>query len=139
MRLRSKDQQQPEWLTRALAGRDQWPQAITAICGIVLLGMILWQLGGLHALFSNTTTTGGDTGAHYMMPAVLSEFVAHGHLTGWFPGWYDGLPLYSFYFVFPDLLVSLASHVIAYNVAFKFATVAGSLLLPVACYLLGRG
>ena len=139
MRTRSKVQRSPEWLTRAMAGRDQWPQAVTAICGIVLLGMILWQLGGLHALLSNTTTTGGDTGAHYMMPAVLSEFVSHGHLTGWFPGWYDGLPLYSFYFVLPDLLVALASHVIAYNVAFKLATVAGSLLLPVACYLLGRG
>ena len=36
----------------------------------------------------------------------------------------------------PDVLVALASHLIPYNVAFKLATVLGSLLLPVAAWAL---
>lgn len=119
--------------------REQWAAAATSMGLIAIFGIVLWQLGGLHALLSNTTTTGGDTGAHYLMPQVLDGFLRTGHLTGWYQGWYDGLPLYTFYFVAPDVFVALASHLFAYNVAFKLATVLGSLLLPVACYCLGRG
>ena len=43
-------------------------------------------------LLTNTTTTGGDTGAHIAMPKFLEGLVSHGHLTGWDPGWYDGFP-----------------------------------------------
>ena len=72
-----------------------------------------------------------------MMPAFFSSNLFP-HLTGWSPSWYDGYPIYTFYFVLPDVLVALASHLLSYNVAFKLATVLGSLLLPVAAWALGR-
>ena len=73
------------------------------------------------------------------MPAFLkSGLLSHGQLTGWDPGWYDGFPLYTYYFVLPDLLAALASYVIPYALAFKWVTVLGSVLLPVAAWAMGR-
>ncbi|MGH8988116.1 MAG: hypothetical protein ACRDXC_05900 [Acidimicrobiales bacterium] len=105
-----------------------------AVLGVV--AVVLWQMH-LPLLFTDTTTTGGDTGAHFMMPSLFNRFLFP-HLTGWDPGWYDGYPAYTFYFVLPDVLVALASHVIGYDVAFKLATVLGSVLLPVSAWALGR-
>ena len=104
------------------------------VVGVV--AVVLWQLH-LPLLLSATTTTGGDTGAHFMMPAYFNSNLFP-HLTGWDPAWYDGYPIYTFYFVLPDVLVALASHLISYDVAFKLATVLGSVLLPVAAWALGR-
>ncbi len=101
-----------------------------------VIAVVLWQLH-LSMLLTQTTTTGGDTGAHVMMPSLFNT-VLFPHLTGWDPGWYDGYPAYTFYFVLPDVLVALASHLISYDVAFKLATVLGSVLLPVAAWALGR-
>ena len=115
------------------------PSSQTLGALIVIVGVIavcLWQLH-LPLLLTNTTTTGGDTGAHFILPAFASAHLLP-HLTGWDPGWYDGFPLYTFYFVLPDSLVAILSHVIAYNLVFKWATVAGTLTLPVAAYLFGR-
>ncbi|MCX6511749.1 MAG: hypothetical protein NT160_01480, partial [Actinobacteria bacterium] len=109
--------------------------------GVVLVVWIV-VLSQLHPnlLLTNSTTTGGDTGAHFMLPAYLRHhLLAHGHLTGWFPSWYDGFPLYSYYFVLPDLFAALASVVIPYGIAFKAITILGSMLLPVAAIVLGRG
>ena len=53
-------------------------------------------------------TTGGDTGAHFGLAQFLkSNLLPHGHVTGWFPGAYDGLPLNTFYFPLPDTLAAL--------------------------------
>jgi len=112
------------------------PAIATAAAVVSVVGVVLWQLH-LPMLFTATTTTGGDTGAHFMMPSLFNT-VLFPHLTGWDPGWYDGYPAYTFYFVLPDVLVALASHVIAYDVAFKLATVLGSVLLPVSAWALGR-
>ncbi len=106
----------------------------TAVLGVI--AVVLWQLH-LPMLFTDTTTTGGDTGAHFMMPSLFNT-ILFPHLTGWDPGWYDGYPAYTFYFVLPDVLTALASHVIGYDVAFKLATVLGSVLLPVTAWALGR-
>ncbi|HVX21535.1 MAG TPA: hypothetical protein VHB02_09315 [Acidimicrobiales bacterium] len=107
---------------------------LLAVVGVV--AVVLWQMH-LDLLLSDTSTTGGDTGAHYMMPAYFTSDLFP-HLTGWSPAWYDGYPIYTFYFVLPDALVAVGSHVISYNVAFKLATVLGSLLLPVAAWACGR-
>jgi len=115
----------------------RWAPALAtlaAIAGVIVV--TLWQLHP-SLLLSNTTTTGGDTGAHYMMPAFFNTNLFP-HLTGWDPDWYDGYPVYTFYFVLPDLLVALASHVISYNVSFKLGTVMGSVLMPVAAWAMGR-
>jgi hypothetical protein len=108
----------------------------TIVTIAAVVGVTLWQLHP-NLLLSGSTTTGGDTGAHYMMPAYFTSHLFP-HLTGWDPSWYDGYPDYTFYFVLPDALVALASHIISYNVAFKLATVLGSVLLPVAAWAMGR-
>jgi len=117
-----------------LARRAPALATLASVAGVIAI--VLWQLH-LPMLLSATTTTGGDTGAHFMMPSLFNN-ILFPHLTGWDPGWYDGYPAYTYYFVLPDLLVALASHVIAYDVAFKLATVLGSVLLPVAAWALGR-
>ena len=113
------------------------PALATAAAVIGVIAVTLWQLH-LPLLFQNTTTTGGDTGAHVMMPRYLDSLLAHGHLTGWSPQWYDGYPIYTFYFVVPDLFAALLAKVIAYNVAFKWATVLGSVALPVTLWACAR-
>ncbi|MHB1961760.1 MAG: hypothetical protein ACYCVC_05440 [Acidimicrobiales bacterium] len=116
-----------------------WLPALSTLVAIAgVIGVTLWQLH-LGLLFQNTTTTGGDTGAHFMMPAFMkSNLLPHGHLTGWDPGWYDGYPIYTFYFVLPDALAAVGSYLVPYGIAFKWATVLGSLLLPVAAWACGR-
>jgi len=120
-------------------GAAFWVPALATFAVIAgVIGVTLWQLN-IGLLFSNTTTTGGDTGAHFMMPAFLSQNLLPGlHLTGWDPGWYDGYPIYTFYFVLPDALIALASHVVPYGLAFKWGTVAGSVMLPVTAWACGR-
>ena len=112
------------------------PGLATAAAVVGVLVVVLWQLH-LPMLFTQTTTTGGDTGAHVMMPSLFTT-ILFPHLTGWDPGWYDGYPAYTFYFVLPDVLVALASHVISYDVAFKLGTVLGSVLMPITAWALGR-
>ncbi len=121
---------------------ERWPRWLPAVCTlVVIVGVIavtLWQLH-VNLLFTNTTTTGGDTGAHFVMPAYIkSHLLPAARLTGWDPGWYDGYPIYTFYFVLPDLLAALGSYIIPYGIAFKLMTVAGSLLLPVGAWACGR-
>ena len=89
-------------------------------------------------LLTDTTTTGGDTGAHIAMPKFLETLISHGHLTGWDPGWYDGFPLYTFYFTIPDLFIAIGGWIIPYGVAFKMGTILGSVLLPICAWACGR-
>ncbi len=54
------------------------------------------------------------------------------------PGWFAGIPLYTYYFVLPDVLASFSSYVVGFAVAIKLGTVLGSVLLPLAAYAMGR-
>jgi hypothetical protein len=90
-------------------------------------------------VFSNTTTAGGDTGAHFIVPYFAkSEFFNHFQIAGWTPIWYDGFPLFTFYFPLPSIVIALLSSVIPYDVAFKLITLAGSFALPLVTYYLGK-
>lgn len=123
---------------RSTRGRWWWvPGAITVI---TIVSVIVVTVSQLHPsmLLTNTTTTGGDTGAHIAMPKFLESLITHGHLTGWDPGWYDGFPLYTFYFTIPDLFIALAGWVIPYGVAFKLGTILGSVTLPICAWACGR-
>ena len=119
--------------------RSWWwvPGAITVI---TIASVIIVTLSQLHPslLLTNTTTTGGDTGAHIAMPKFLETLFSHGHLTGWDPGWYDGFPLYTFYFTIPDLFIAIGGWIIPYGVAFKLGTILGSVILPVCAWACGR-
>ncbi|MEZ5182829.1 MAG: hypothetical protein R2702_13305 [Acidimicrobiales bacterium] len=62
-------------------------------------------------LFSGSTPTGGDMGAHLWGPRFLIDhLLPHWRLSGWTPDWYDGFPAYQFYMVVPSLFV-VALHV----------------------------
>ena len=90
-------------------------------------------------LFANTTTAGGDTGAHFMVPYFVEHnLLPHLRITGWSPQWYDGYPILTFYFPLPSLLVALLNTVLSYGVAFKLVTVSGSLMLPFAVFALAK-
>jgi hypothetical protein len=128
--------------TSVVSPDPRWPDWIPGACtAAVIVGVIavtLWQLH-FNLLFTNTTTTGGDTGSHVIMPAFIKQYLLpSGHLTGWAPSWYDGYPIYTFYFPLADTLAALASYVIHYNVAFKLMTVLGSVLMPVGAWACGR-
>ena len=128
---------QPAWLVRATR-RTAWPAWANAAA---VLGVVVVVLTQMHPnlLFLNTTTAGGDTGAHVALPAFLkSDLLTHGRVTGWDPGWYDGFPLYTFYFPLPGMVTVLLNVVFSYDVAFKLVTVLGSLLLPLCAWAFGR-
>jgi hypothetical protein len=118
--------------------RPSAPAIATLVAVVAVIGIVIWQCDPA-LLLANTMTTGGDTGAHFGLAAFLkSNLLPHGHLTGWFPGAYDGLPLNTFYFPLPDTLAALLGYVIPFDIAFKFITILGSLTLPVAAWAFGR-
>jgi len=114
------------------------PSLTTLIVVLAVIGIVIWQVDP-SLLLANTTTTGGDTGAHFGLAAFLkSNLIPNGHLTGWFPGAYDGLPLNTYYFPLPDTLAALLGYVIPFDIAFKFVTILGSITLPIAAWAFGR-
>ena len=102
-----------------------------------ILYVVLWSLHP-DLVFSSTLLTGGDTGSHL----ALADFLRSQHtilnLTPWYPGWFAGMPAYTYYFVLPDLLAAWASHLIGFAVAFKVTTILGSLLTPISAYAMAR-
>ena len=126
--------------SRRTGDREPWWWVPGAITVVTIAAVIVVTLSQLHPslVFSNSTTTGGDTGAHIAMPWYMRSMITHGHLTGWYPGWYDGMPLYTFYFTLPDFFVAVGSWIIPFNVAFKIGTILGSVLLPVTAWACGR-
>jgi hypothetical protein len=118
--------------------RTAWPAWSNAVAIVGVMVVVLAQMHP-NLLFLNTTTAGGDTGAHVALPAYLeSHLLTHGQVTGWDPGWYDGFPLYTFYFPLPGLLTVVLNGLVTYDIAFKLVTVAGSLLLPLCAWAFGR-
>ncbi len=107
---------------------------------MILLGIIFVVVWSLHPnlIFSSTLITGGDTGSHLALPAYLKSQGSLFNLTPWYPGWFAGMPAYTYYFVLPDILATWASYVINFAVAFKLATILGSVLMPVTAYFMGR-
>ncbi len=105
-----------------------------------ILSVVVVTMAALHPslLVSSTLITGGDTGAHVALPAYLRSTGNPFNLMPWYPGWFAGMPAYSYYFVLPDALAAWAGYVINYAVAFKLATVLGSVLMPLAAYVMGR-
>ena len=104
----------------------------------LLTYIVLWALHP-DLLFTNTTANGGDMGAHVAMPAFLHEHLGFPwRFTPWYPGWFAGMPMYSYYFILPDALAAVASFLIPATVAFKLATALGSLVMPLSAYLMGR-
>ncbi len=108
---------------------------------IVVLACSMWVAYRLHPslILRDTTTNGGDMGAHVYWPWFLEHhWFTQGRLQGWSPSWYSGFPIGQYYFPFPAVLTALFDLVLPYNVAFKIVTVLGPILLPVAAYALAE-
>ena len=110
---------------------------VEALAVVVVMAVTLWELHP-NLVFSSTLLTGGDTGSHLALPAYLRTQGNLFNLTPWYSGWFAGMPAYTYYFVLPDFLATLSSYVIGFAVAFKLATIVGSLLLPAMAYAMGR-
>jgi hypothetical protein len=104
---------------------------------LLIIYVIIWSLHP-SLVFSGTTITGGDTGSHFAMPAYLRTQGNLFDVTPWYPGWFAGIPGYTYYWILPDFLATLASYVISFAVAFKLVTILGSVLMPVAAYVMGK-
>jgi len=102
-----------------------------------ILYVVVWALHP-NLVFSSTLLTGGDTGSHLALADFLRTQHAIFNLTPWYPGWFAGMPAYTYYFVLPDLLAAWASHLVGFAVAVKLTTILGSLLTPVAAYAMAR-
>jgi uncharacterized membrane protein len=113
-----------------------WVPTLVAFLAIYTVLFIFYKPG---LLFSLTTTAGGDTGAHhYPAQYLIQELLPHFRLTGWAPGWYAGMPMLTFYFPFPFLLIALLDWFLPYQLAFKLVTVLGVFALPWAAYAMAR-
>ena len=108
---------------------------LTILLGIVFV--VVWELHP-NLIFSSTLITGGDTGSHLALPAYLRTQGNLFDFTPWYPGWFAGMPAYSYYFVLPDILATWASYLIGFAVAMKLATILGSVLMPFCAYAMGR-
>ncbi len=119
--------------------REFWTpmRVLDAFLIFVVIYVVIWSLHP-QLLFSSSLLTGGDTGSHVAVPAYLRTTGNLFNFTPWYPGWLDGMPAYTYYFVLPDVLATFASYVIGFGVAIKLATVLGSVLMPVCAYAMGR-
>jgi hypothetical protein len=90
-------------------------------------------------LFRDTTISGGDTGAHVLLPWVAEhQVLSHLRLTGWTSSNWDGFPAVTFYFPLPVYSIVALAQVVPYDIAFKLLTAAPMILMPVAGWLMGR-
>ena len=114
------------------------PLRLTEIAAVLVVMLVtFWELHP-NLVLSNTLMTGGDVASHVAAPAYLRTQGNLFDLTPWYPGWFDGMPIYTYYFVLPDFLAVLGSYVIGFAHAFKLATILGSMLMPGSAYLMGR-
>lgn len=118
---------------------DLLARIASAVIVVTTTAFVIWQLHPMTLLFTNAMDVGGDNAGHVAAPYYLiHNLLPHFQLSGWDPNWYDGFPLYVFYFPLPPLLMALLNIAMPYAVAFKLVTVAGSVLMPGAAYFFGR-
>jgi hypothetical protein len=91
-------------------------------------------------LFVAATPTGGDMGAHVLLPQLLQEsLLPSGRLLGWSNAWYAGIPVLYFYFPLPAIVTVLLDVLLPYGVAFKLVAAAGLVAFPISVYFFVRG
>lgn len=117
------------------AAVESW---ISGAVVLVACAAVLWRLQP-EKVFSDTTPTGGDMGAHVWGPAFLrDELLPNFQLRGWSPDWYAGFPAMQFYMVLPYLAIVLLDVLLPYGMAFKLIAVAGVVSMPVSAWAMGR-
>jgi hypothetical protein len=97
---------------------------------LVLLKSLHWKL-----ILTQTTAAGGDMGSHHYIAEYLrEELLPRGRVSGWAPGWFAGIPMLTFYFPLPYVLIAALTWPLGDQVAFKLVTVLGLLALPVTSW-----
>ena len=110
---------------------------LTALALVGMTVFVVWQLRP-DLIFGPNMDVGGDNGGHVAAPYYLiHHLLNHGQITGWDPWWFDGFPLYVFYFPLPALFVAAFNLVFPYAVAFKIVTVLGTVTLPICAWAFG--
>ncbi len=133
----------------ALAGAGDWlrprvakllrPEAFVTFVVVVACVVFTFVQFQPSNLFRNTTISGGDTGAHVLLPWVAEhQLLANFRLTGWTSSNWDGFPAVTFYFPLPIYSIVALAQVIPYDIAFKLVTAAPMIFMPVAGWLMGR-
>ncbi len=129
---------------------EPWPTdrvvrvLVTSSALVVTTAIMMWivhlnPIGADNLVFTDTTPTGGDMGAHVWAPAFLRDhFLPNFQLSGWSMDWYAGLPLYRFYMVVPALAIVALDVVLPYGIAFKIIAIAGLVTFPFVCWAFGR-
>ena len=121
-----------------------WPaeRVVQYLTALALVGgstFAILQIVHVNLVFTNTTPTGGDMGAHVMGPAYLRDhLLPNGQITGWSNYWYNGFPLYRFYMVVPALMIVALNLIFPYSIAFKIVACLGLVTLPFCCWAFGR-
>jgi hypothetical protein len=114
------------------------PRWVAAV-GIGVVMMAVFIVLNPVLLFTANTPSGGDMGAHVLVPAYLRDtLLPEGRILGWSNSWFGGFPVFYFYFPLPALVTVLLDVILPYGVAFKLVTVLGLLALPAATYFLVR-
>lgn len=115
---------------------DPLERAITALVVLGSAVFVFWQLQP-ELIFTNSTPTGGDMGAHVWGPAFLrDELLPRLQLTGWTPDWYSGFPAFHFYMVIPALMIVVLD--VGLNPFLSIPIVLGLLAAAVATRMIGR-
>lgn len=144
-----------EELTQSRPDDNQRPVPRWVVISLVLLStafVMVFMLGiwgrvqersesffAFPSLLIANTPTGGDLGAHVLLPSTLRESILpSGRLLGWSNDWYGGFPVLYFYFPLTMLAIVVADLLIPYGVAIKIVASAGLVALPGAAFFLLR-
>ena len=127
----------PTWVIAVLVGA---PTLLILLVMSGFLGTIgSGDLFRFPQLLVANTPTGGDMGAHVLLPKVLADnLISSGRLLGWSNAWYAGFPVLYFYFPLPAVTTVLLDVILPYGVAFKLVTIVGLIALPAVTYLFSR-
>jgi len=119
----------------AAEARATWVQRVLTAATFVAVYYVLLRVLHLNLIFTRTTASGGDMGSHHYIDYFLrKDLLPHGQITGWAPGWYAGIPMLTFYFPLPYVLIAALTPLLGNTIAFKLVTASGLLLLPLTCW-----
>ena len=127
----------PTWLIVVLV-------VVPTVLIVLIMSGILGVIGSgplirFPQILVANTPTGGDMGAHVLLPQELRDvLLPSGRIFGWSDSWYAGFPALYFYFPIPALATVLLDVFLPYGVAFKLVTIVGLVALPVATYVFVR-
>jgi hypothetical protein len=125
----------PKWFIVALIAAPTTLILLTMSGVLGPLGQGASSIWRIPYLLVANTPTGGDMGAHVLLPKVLLEnLLPSGRMLGWSMDWYAGFPAMYFYFPLPALTTVLLDLVLPYGVAFKVVTIVGLVILPTCAY-----